>query len=202
MLQIPEEKINFRLTKSFRGGRIRRERIGTAFIFFSRSVMYSSNHRGDPDAHFTRVWTRRNCRLDSQFFGLGSGKNNQTFRPPGRGEKTVAAQSSGATIQGFSEEREKGKTFYEAEMMINGRSKDVLMDARGAIVEVEEQVAMNELPADVQDALRTKAGKGKIVKIESISRRDKLVAYEAEISRNGERSEIQVDPHGKPLFHE
>ena len=61
---------------------------------------------------------------------------------------------------------------------------------------------MNELPADVQDALRTKAGKGKIVKIESISRRDKLVAYEAEISRNGDRSEIQVDPHGSRCFTE
>ena len=117
-------------------------------------------------------------------------------------EKTVAAQSSGATIQVFSQEREKGKIFYEAEMMINGHSKDVLMDSRGAIVEVEEQTAMDELPADVQDGLRTKAGKGKIVKIESITKHDKLVAYEAKISRNGERSEIQVNPHGKPLFHE
>jgi hypothetical protein len=84
-------------------------------------------------------------------------------------------------------------------MMVNGQGKDVLMDASGAIVEVEEQIAMDELPTDAQDAVRTKAGKGMIVKIESITKHDKLVAYEAEINRNGERSEIQLDPHGKPL---
>jgi len=165
MLQIPEEKINFRLTKSFSGGRIRRERIGTAFIFFSRSVMYSSNHRE------IQMRILRGCGLAviaGSILSSSALAQERTIKRsdlPVGVEKTVAAQSSGATIQGFSEEREKGKTFYEAEMMINGRSKDVLMDARGAIVEVEEQVAMNELPADVQDALRTKAGKGKSSKL-------------------------------------
>ena len=38
---------------------------------------------------------------------------------------------------------------------------------------------------------------GKIVNIESITKHNKLAAYEAEINRNGERSEIQLDPHGK-----
>jgi len=117
-------------------------------------------------------------------------------------EKTVAAQSSGASIQGFSEEREKGQTLYEAEMTVKGHSKDILMDADGVIVEVEEQVAMDELPNEVQDALRTNVRKGKIVTVESITKYDKLVAYEATILSNGERSEIQVDPHGKPLRHE
>ncbi len=112
------------------------------------------------------------------------------------------AQSSGAIIQGFSKEREKGQTLYEAEMTVNGHSKDDLMDAGGVIVELEEQVAMDELPNDVQDALHTKAGKGKIMTVESITKHDKLVAYEATILSNGERSEIQLDPHGRPLRHE
>jgi hypothetical protein len=41
--------------------------------------------------------------------------------------------SQGATIRGFSEEKESGQTLYEAELMVNGHSKDVLMDANGAI---------------------------------------------------------------------
>jgi len=117
-------------------------------------------------------------------------------------EKTVAAQSSGASIQGFSEERENGQICYEAEMTINGHSKDVLMDAGGVIVEVEEQIAMDKLPPDVQDAVRAKAGKGKIVTVESITKHNKLVAYEATTLTMGKRSEIQVDPQGKPLGHE
>src|SRR5437899_1803660 len=40
-------------------------------------------------------------------------------------EKTVARESVGATIRGFSEEKENGQTFYEAEMTVNGHSKDV-----------------------------------------------------------------------------
>src|SRR2546423_15508912 len=43
-------------------------------------------------------------------------------------EKTVAAQSQRATIRGFSEERESGQMYYEAEMTVDGHSKDLLVD--------------------------------------------------------------------------
>src|SRR5258707_3725973 len=82
-------------------------------------------------------------------------------------EKTVAAQSAGATVKGFSKENEKGQTFYEAEMGVNGHSKDLLIDVNGAIVEVEEEVAMDALPADVKAGLQSKTGEGKRGKIEA-----------------------------------
>jgi len=108
-------------------------------------------------------------------------------------EKTVAAESAGATVKGFSTEKEKGETFYEAELVVNGHSKDVLIDASGAVVEVEEEVALG---------LQAKAGKGKILKVESLTKKGKLVAYEAKVDTNGKKSEIQVGPDGKPLDHE
>lgn len=117
-------------------------------------------------------------------------------------EKTVVAQSAGATVKGFSKENEKGQTYYEAEMVVNGHSKDILIDANGAIVEVEEEVAMKSLPADVKAGLQAKAGEGKLVKVESITKKDKLVAYEAQVTKDGKKSEIQVGPDGKPLDHE
>jgi hypothetical protein len=117
-------------------------------------------------------------------------------------EKTVAAQSVGATIKGFSQEKEKGMTYYEAEMIVNGHTKDVLTDTNGAIVEVEEQVAMDALPADVKAGLQAKAGEGKLVKVETITKKDKLVAYEAQVTKGGKKSEVQVGPDGKPLDHE
>ena len=117
-------------------------------------------------------------------------------------EKTVAEQSSGATIRGFSTEKEKGQTLYEVEMTVNGHSKDVLMAADGSIVEVEEQVAPDSLSAEVKAGLQAKAGKGKIVKIESLTKKGKLVAYEARVETNGKKSEVQVGPDGKPLDHE
>jgi len=121
---------------------------------------------------------------------------------PAAVEKTVAAQSQGATVHGFSREKENGQTFYEAELMISGHSKDILISANGAVVEVEEQVEMGSLPAAVRDSLQAKAGKGRVLKVESVTKDGKLVAYEAQVMTDGKRSEIQVGPDGKPLGHE
>jgi len=61
---------------------------------------------------------------------------------------------------------------------------------------------MDALPADVKAALQAKAGEGKLVKVETITKKDKLVAYEAQITKGGKKSEVQVGPGGKPLDHE
>jgi len=117
-------------------------------------------------------------------------------------EKTVAAESAGATIRGFSTEKENGQTFYEAEMMVNGHSKDVLIAADGTVVEVEEQVTLDSLSPEVKAGLQAKAGKGRILKVESLTKKGKLAAYEAHVETNGKKSEVQVGPDGKPLDHE
>lgn len=121
---------------------------------------------------------------------------------PSAVDNAVAEQSTGATIKGYSEEKENGQTYYEAEMTVNGHSKDVLFDSNGSIVEVEEWVAVESLPADIRSALQAKAGDGKIAKVETIKKKGKLVAYEAKVMTNGKKSEIQVGPDGKPLNHE
>jgi uncharacterized membrane protein YkoI len=117
-------------------------------------------------------------------------------------EKTVAAQSAGATVKGISKENEKGQTYYEAEMIVNGHTKDIQIDTSGAIVEVEEQVAMDALPAEVKAGLQARAGDGKLVKVETITKKDKLVAYEAQVTKGAKKLEVQVGPNGKPLDHE
>jgi hypothetical protein len=128
-------------------------------------------------------------------------KIKRTDLPPAV-EKTVAAQSAGATVKGFSKETEKGQTYYEAELVVNGHTRDILIDTNGAIVEVEEQVALDALPAAVKAGLQAKAGDAKLVKVETLTKQDKLVAYEAQVTRDGKKLEIQVGPDGKPLDHE
>ncbi len=117
-------------------------------------------------------------------------------------EKTVAAQSKEATIRGFSQEKENGRLNYEAELTVNGHSKDVLIDAKGAVVEIEEQVPIDSLPSAVKDALHAKAGADRILKVESLTQHDKLVAYEAVVESDGKKKEIQVGPDGQRLNHE
>src|SRR6266513_4201284 len=136
--------------------------------------------------------------------GAASAQEKKTKRSdlPPAVEKTVTAQSAGATIRGFSTEKEKGQTLYEMAMTVNGHGKDVSMAADGSIVEIEEQVALDSLAPEVKAGLQAKAGKGKILKVESLTKKDKLVAYEAQVDTNGKKSEVQVGPDGKPLDHE
>ena len=121
---------------------------------------------------------------------------------PAAVEKTVSSLSRGAALRGFSQETERGQTLYEAQFTVKGHSKDVLMDSNGNVVEVEEQVDLVSLPPVVKDALQAKAGKGTLVKVESIRKHEKLVAYEAQVITSGRRSEVQVGPKGQTLDHE
>ncbi len=112
-------------------------------------------------------------------------------------ERAVASVSAGATLRGLSSEVENGQTFYEAELLAGGRSKDVLIDSNGNIVEIEEEVEVTALPSAVRDALIARAGKARIDRVESITKSGSVVAYEAQLKKGRKRSEIQIDPRGK-----
>lgn len=116
--------------------------------------------------------------------------------------KTADAQSDGAIVVGYAKDVEKGKTEYEVQLMVDGHTKDVTIDPLGNVLEVEEQVQQGALPANVLNGLRAQAGKGSIRKIESLMKRDKIVAYEAQVVAGKRHWEIQVGPDGQKLDHE
>ncbi|HMV49785.1 MAG TPA: hypothetical protein PLD20_15935 [Blastocatellia bacterium] len=138
-------------------------------------------------------------------WSLGPAQTEETERPvkmkdlPAAVQATVREQSKGATIRGLSEEIEKGQTFYEVSLLVKGRVRDVLMDANGGIVEIEEQVSLASLPPAARAAIVKQAGKGKITVVESITKNNAVTAYEAHVRTAGKLSEIKVDPEGKPL---
>ena len=114
-------------------------------------------------------------------------------------QKAVPAETKGAAIKGYNQETEKGKTFYEVETMLNGKSRDLLFDASGALVEVEEEIALGSIPSAAKAAIEKRAADGKVNKVESVTR-GQSVSYEAEItSKTGKRSEVAVKPDGGPV---
>ncbi len=114
-------------------------------------------------------------------------------------EKTVAAQSQGATIRGLSKETENGKTTYELELTVNGHTRDMVIGSDGEVQEIEEETALSDVPEAARSALTAKAGQGKIERVEALTRQGKLVAYEAVVLTGGKRREIQVGPDGKAV---
>lgn len=130
--------------------------------------------------------------------GLGlfaAEKKMQLKNLPPAVQKAIQEQTKGATIIGYVEEREDGKVFYEAETKVDGRTRDLLFDATGTLVEIEEEVAPTSLPAVVQSALNTR---GKVLKVEAVTKGG-TVTYEAEIEKNGKKSEVVMDARGNAI---
>lgn len=111
----------------------------------------------------------------------------------------VKEVSKGAKLRGLAMETENGKTYYEAELLIKGHSKDVTIDPDGKIVTIEEQVRLASLPAAAKAEILKQAGKGKILLVESITENNVIVAYEAHVKIAGKMSETKVDPNGNPV---
>ena len=114
-------------------------------------------------------------------------------------QKAIPVETKGADIKGYNQETEHGKTFYEVETTVNGKSRDLLFDGSGTLVEVEEEIALDAIPAGAKAAIEKRAAGGKINKVESVTR-GQSVSYEAGITtKNGKRSEIAVKSDGSPV---
>src|SRR4051794_23755347 len=95
-------------------------------------------------------------------------------------QKAAQEASKGAQVVGYAKETENGKTYYEMELRVDGRGRDVSFDEQGNTVSIEDEVPLASLPAAVQDGLKKGAGKGKITKVETITK-GSVVTYEAAV---------------------
>ena len=115
---------------------------------------------------------------------------------------TVDQETNGATIKSFAMEREHGKIVYEAETVVNNRTRDLQIASDGTLTEIEEEVVIEALKTPVRTAITSRAKDWKVTKVESLTKNGKLVAYEATMTRSGRSREIQVGPDGGNLTHE
>src|SRR5207244_2730538 len=100
-----------------------------------------------------------------------------------------------AKLRGLAKEVENGKTFYEAETTVNGKSRDFLIDPTGAVVEVEETTTLDSIPEAAQKAFKIAAGSGKILSVETVTK-GSAVSYEAVIQKGSRKSEMAVNADG------
>jgi len=113
-------------------------------------------------------------------------------------QTAVKEQTKNATLVGLSAEKEKGKTTYEVETKIGGKSRDLLLDETGAVVETEEEVDLAAVPALAKAAIQKRATGGAISKVEKVSARA-ATSYEATIRmKAGATREYSVNADGTP----
>ena len=113
-------------------------------------------------------------------------------------QKTVKEQTQNAKLVGLSKEKEGGKTVYELETLLNGKSRDFMIDGAGAILTVEDEVALESIPAAAQQAIQKKVAGGTITKVETLTKGSE-VSYEASYtSKSGKKAEYGVNADGTP----
>ena len=111
-------------------------------------------------------------------------------------QNAVKEQTKNATLVGVSKEVEKGKTMYEVETKVNGKSRDLMLDAAGAVVSVEEEVDLDSIPAAAKAAIEKKVAGGTLKKVETVTEGSK-VFYEAAIkTKAGKSTEVSVNADG------
>ena len=112
-------------------------------------------------------------------------------------QAAVQEQTKTAKLVGLSKETEHGKTIWEAETTLNGKSRDVTFDKTGAIVTVEQEVDLDTIPAAAKAAIQKKLVTAALKKVESVTE-GKSTTYEATIVKAGKTSEIGVNADGTP----
>jgi threonine dehydrogenase-like Zn-dependent dehydrogenase len=108
-------------------------------------------------------------------------------------------EAGNATIRGCVKDKENGKITYEVETLKDGKSKDIVLDASGSVLEVEQEVKADSLPPAVSDAIAKAANGGKVGKIESVTREGAIASYETTIMKKGQRREVAFSPQGDPV---
>lgn len=100
-----------------------------------------------------------------------------------------------AKIKGASKEAENGKTLYEVESVDGKINRDLLYNADGTCVEIEEAIPVKALPDVVANALKKAFPKGKVLKSEKLTK-SKTIQYELVIQSGEEKHEVVFDTKG------
>ena len=113
-------------------------------------------------------------------------------------QNTVKEQTRNAKLVGVSKEKERGKTVYELETTLDGKSRDLVIDAAGAIISVEQEVTLETVPPAAQAAIQKKVASGKLTKVETVTKGSDVSYEAAYTTKTGKRAEYSVDASGSP----
>jgi hypothetical protein len=102
---------------------------------------------------------------------------------------------AGATFRGFEREVIDGKLYFEVQMTVAGKGREILYRPDGSILEIERETTIGEIPAPAREAIRKAMGDGTLRKVDVITR-GQQVLYEGELLIKGQKSQVRVDAKG------
>ena len=118
---------------------------------------------------------------------------------PSAALETLKKLAGDAEIYQFSEEVEHGSTFYEGSWKKpSGANVDVVVTPTGDLVEIEEQVSIDQVPAATLKAARKAAGR----KADLAFEKKTMILYEVKFQKGDRGYELLLSPDGRRLEEE
>jgi hypothetical protein len=111
-------------------------------------------------------------------------------------QKTVQEQTRGAEIKSISKETERGVAQYEVETMVSGKHRDFNVDTKGGLVVVEEETAIDSIPAAAKAAIEKKVGAGKLGMVETVTKGSTTFYEAAYTGKDGKKHAVLVKQDG------
>ncbi len=107
-------------------------------------------------------------------------------------------QTANSTVLGATEEREHGRMTYEVETKRDGKGRDLTFAEDGSLLEVEQEMDLNSIPAPARIGIQKRAAGGTIEKVESVTQ-GTTTSYEADVqTKSGKTREVAVNADGSP----
>ncbi len=127
-------------------------------------------------------------------------KIKQSDLPPAV-QQTAEQQSAGEGIQvtGYTVNKDKDGTLYTMDLVSDGLARRTVIGSDGTLVSVQQEMAWDTVPTDVQTDFTNVTGKGKLGPVSSITKDGKIVTYEASLVTWGNVARVQVKPHAPAL---
>jgi len=116
---------------------------------------------------------------------------------PAAVQKAVQDNLMGAEIRNISKEKEDGVEQYEIDSLLNGKSRDFNVDAKGKLLLVEVATTIDAVPAPARAAILKKVADGKLDVVETFTKTGQPPMYEASFTdKKGKMHEVLVKSDG------
>jgi Putative beta-lactamase-inhibitor-like, PepSY-like len=137
------------------------------------------------------------CSLLALFLAVGAGSANgqRSDTLPTVVATAFRAAYPNATILHVSREPQDGKIVYEIESRDGSTRRDLLYDPAGQVIEIEEMIPADSVPAAVRAALVRDVPGSALVGAERVTR-GAVVLFEVHAKKNGRSQYLTYDPQG------
>ena len=125
------------------------------------------------------------------------GKGLQLKDLPAAVQKTVRDNLKGGEIKNIGKEKEDGVEQYEVESVLNGKSRDFNVDAKGNLLLVEMATTIDTIPSAAKASILKKVADGKLAVVETFTKTGQPMMYEASYTdTKGKKHEVLVKADG------